>query len=324
MTGQKNALTGGFSLMCRNWRCLTWTYFFNLLFAAIAAVPLAGQASAMLNHSMAAQAIAGRLDVGMLGELSMHMGERPSGIFAVSFVLDMLFVLMLFLFTPAIISMYFGDELVSPGNMFRIGFRFFWRMVRIFLWFALIGGVSVGLLFALRGALLKRLDNIYVERQFFFWSVGTLMVVVLVTVFFRLWFDMAQVVLVERGTYRMGRVESRSAWRSLGAAWRLMRAGFWRLYFSWIVIRILCGVAFLLCLALWRAAPPHSTLLAFVLGQLALFSMLASRFWQRGLEVQWCENYGDAVTPRVAPLTPPNAYSPDPEAEPPADSAEPA
>ncbi len=298
-------LTGGFLLVCRNWRCLTWTYFFNLLLAAVATLPLLGQTSALLNHSLAARGIAGKLDLGTLGGAISLMNERPTGLINSTLALDVAFVALLFLFTPAVISIYLGDDLASLGNLFRVGLRYLWRMVRLGLVFLIVGGIPLGILAAIRGALLAKLDNVYVERDYFLWSLGTELVILFFAIIIRLWFDLSQVVMVERGTYRIGRVESRSAWRSIGPAWRLLWAGFGRLFFSFVLIDLLGVAALLLAVFVWHASSSRAVHLAFLLGQLGLFFLLAARFWQRGVEVQWFGIHGAAITPVVSPLVEP-------------------
>lgn len=315
---RRGTLSGGFGLMCRNWRCLTWAYFFNLLLAGIATLPLFGQTGPLMDHSLQARHISGLLDLGSLGGAVALMGERPSGMINGTLALDIVFVLVLFLFTPAVLSIYLGDELASLGNMFRVGLRYLWRMVRLGLVFLVIGGIPLGILSGIRAAMLTRLDARYVERDFFLWELATGLVVLFVAIIVRLWFDLAQVVLVERGTYRIGRVESRSAWRAIGPAWRLLRVSFWKLFLSFALIDVLGWGALLLALFAWHAAPPESTLAAFLLGQVGVFLLLTARFWQRGLEVDWFAANAALVVPPVTPLVAPeiHPYVADPVSEP--------
>jgi hypothetical protein len=316
---KRGVLSGGRGLVFRNWRCLTWTYLFNLVLASIAAIPLRAQTGALLDHSLAARNIAGKLDLAQMGAAISIINERPTGLVNSSLVLDLGFAAILFLFTPAILSIFLSDELASLGNLFRVGLRFFWRMVRLGLVFLIVGGIPLGILAAIRGALLNRLDNIYVEREFFLWSLAMGLIVLFVAILVRLWFDLAQLVIVDRGTYRIGRVESRSAWKALGPAWRLLRAGFWRLFFSFVLIDLLGLAALLLALFVWRAAPAGSVWLAFVIEQIGLFLLLAARFWQRGMEVAWFSSntavVAVPVTPLVEPVVPPFVDTP-PFAEP--------
>ena len=307
---QRNILASGFSLVCRHWRCLAWAYFFNLLFAALGTIPLMGQLSMLLNHSFYAQRIGGLLDLGAFAEAARFLGERSSGVVTAGLTSGLLFVFVFFLFTPAILSIYLGDELASAGNMFRTGFRFFWRMVRIAILFLLMGILVLGILFAARSALLAKLDATYVERDYFVWAALTLIVIGMIGFFIRLWFDLAQLVVVESGVYRIGRIEDRAVRHAFGPAWRLLRAGFWKLYLSCLLTVIAGRVALVLALLVWRASSPSATLLAFILGQVGAFLLLASRLWQRGVEVEWLGRHKALAVPPVTPLIAPDVRPP--------------
>jgi len=312
----RNILAGGFSLLCRHWRCLAWAYFFNLLLAVIGTIPMMGQLGVLFNHSFYSQRIGGLLDIGAFAEAGRLLGERSSGVVTAGLTSGLLFVFVFFLFTPAILSIYLGDELATAGNMFRTGFRFFWRMVRTAILFIIMGVVVLGILFAARTALLAKLDNTYVEREYFVWAACTFAVIGMVGFFIRLWFDLAQLVVVERGVYRIGRVEDRAVRHAFGPAWRLLRAGFWKVYLSCIVTAIAGRVALILALLIWHAAPPSATFFAFILGQIGAFLLLASRLWQRGIEVEWLGRHRalavPPVTPLVAPEVRPQAFEPAP------------
>ncbi len=58
-----NLLVQGFQLGLRNWPCVVWAYAVNLFFSLLAAVPFATGLSSYLDHSLAAQKIAGTLDL---------------------------------------------------------------------------------------------------------------------------------------------------------------------------------------------------------------------------------------------------------------------
>jgi hypothetical protein len=299
-------LVTGLRLVFSNWRCLTWTYALGLLLGLLATLPVFAQYSSLLDHSLEAARIAGKFDVADYQNAGSLLSERTNGAMTGSIALDVLFALVFFIFTPAILSIYLGDELASLGTMFRTGLRFFWRMVRLTLIFAILAGIIIGILSAVRGGLLSRLDaKGVIERPLFFWSLGTGLFIACVGFFFRLWLDVAQVVVVERGTYRIGRVENRSAWKALGPAWRLMLQGFYPLYFSFVLIGVLSWIGFLAPVALWHAGPSRATHWAFLCGQIALFLLLAGRFWQRGVVAAWFNKYAAAITPVVIPMKPP-------------------
>jgi hypothetical protein len=300
-----SVLISGLGRVCRNWRCLTWTYGLSLLLAWIGSLPLRVQYSSLMDHSLYSRSVSGRLDIAAVLEATRLLTERPTGARNIFLLIEIIFALVVFILTPGVLSIYLGDEIDSFGNMLRTGLRYFWRFVRLTLFLLLIGGLSVGILALLRALLLNKLDNIYVEREYFIWALITGLIVAAVAVFFRLWFDLAEIVTVDRGTYRLGRQEDRRVRYALGPAWKLLRAGFWRLYLSFIFVGFLGYAGLLFMLALWHMIPPGATFLAFLLAQAGVFLLMAARFWQRGIEVAWFDETGVLVTPIPIPITAP-------------------
>ncbi len=69
-----NLLVQGFQLVLRNWPCVVWAYAVNLVFGLLAGVPFATGLASYLDHSLAAQRIAGTIDI----SLSRRAGDAPS------------------------------------------------------------------------------------------------------------------------------------------------------------------------------------------------------------------------------------------------------
>jgi len=70
-----NLLAKGFQLVLRNWPCVLWVYAVNLFFALLAAVPFATGLGSYLDHSLAAQKIAGTIDIASISELALHIRD---------------------------------------------------------------------------------------------------------------------------------------------------------------------------------------------------------------------------------------------------------
>jgi hypothetical protein len=144
---------------------------------------------------------------------------------------------------------------------------------------ALVSAPTLGILFALRSILLKHADKIYVERSFFFISMGTFLVVVLVAVFLRLWFDIAEATVI-----RLGMEGDRRVRRSILPAFRLLRKRCCYNYASYFLVGALGWLGASFFLWLWTiAVPPRMVVLAWLVGQLGIVSLLKARIWQRGL-----------------------------------------
>jgi hypothetical protein len=95
----------------------------------------------------------------------------------------------------------------------------------------------------------------------------------------RLWWDLVEVYVVRNAMDGEHRVHL-----ALVPALRLLFRNFFRLFGSFLLAGIAGVAALALCLALWKALPAHQVWVAALLAQLGLFLLLASRFWQRGIE----------------------------------------
>ena len=120
----------------------------------------------------------------------------------------------------------------------------------------------------------------YFDRQLFVYAVASTALVLLAGLLLRLWWDLVEVYVVHNAMDGERRVR-----QALLPAYRLLSRYFFRAFGSFLLAGVagLSGLAF--CGFLWRAlVPAHQVWMAFLLGQLGLFLLLASRFWQRGIE----------------------------------------
>ena len=193
--------------------------------------------------------------------------------------LNLLQLLVLFVFFTGTIFVYVSAEPPRLSVLLRGGVAYFWRFVRAAIVAVCISVLVVGALLGVRAALLARAGNVYVEGRMFLFSAISLAVVLLVALLLRLWWDLVEVYIV-----RNAMDGERSVRRALLPALRLLRQYFFPTFGSFLVAG-LAGVSALgLCLALWKVLPAHQVWLAFLLAQVGLFLLLAGRFWQRGVE----------------------------------------
>ena len=276
-----NLLAQGFQLVLRNWPCVVWVYAVNVFFALLASVPFATGLSSYLDHSLAAQRIAGTIDC------RQHRGAGPPraghrllphghayrrvGWSAPAALLFFLFAGSIFVFVAA--------EPPQLSVLLRGGVAYFWRFVRA----ALLAGGSAAIilcvLLALRAALMARADAVYVERRMFLYAAISGAIVLLVALLLRLWWDLVEVYIVRNAMDGERRVHL-----ALVPAFRLLFRYFFRIFGSFLLTGIAGVTALALCLSLWKALPAHQVWMAALLAQIGLFLLLASRFWQRGLE----------------------------------------
>jgi hypothetical protein len=276
-----NLLAQGFQLVLRNWPCVVWVYAVNLFFALLAAVPFATGLGSYLDHSLAAQRIAGTIDIASINELALHLRDTsffPMVMHTAGWV-GLLQMLALFFLFAGSVFVFVAAEPPLLSVLLRGGVAYFWRFVRAAL---LAGGSSaiiVSVLLAIRAGLLSRADAVYVGRRMFVFASVSLFVVLLVALLLRLWWDLVEVYIVRNAMDGEGRVHL-----ALMPALRLLFRHFFRVFGSFLLTGLAGVTVLALCLALWKALPAHQVWMAALVTQLGLFLLLASRFWQRGLE----------------------------------------
>jgi hypothetical protein len=277
-----NLLVQGFRIAWLHWPFVIWAYALNLGFGLLAGIPVAEGLSPFLDHSLAAQKIAGTINLSQLAELGLHL--RATSLFEIatrtSAWLNLLQVLLLFVLFAGTVFAYVAAEPPQLSVLMRGGVAYFWRFVRAA---ALAGSASViilGILFAARSALLTRADAVYVERRMFVYSAVSGIVLLFVGLLLRLWWDLVEVYIV-----RNVMDGERHVRHALLPALKLLFQYFFRTFGSFLLAGLagLAGLA--LCLFVWKELiPAHQVWLAFLLAQVGLFLLLASRFWQRGIE----------------------------------------
>jgi len=270
-----NLLVQGFQIALRNWPCVIWAYAVNLIFGLLAGVPFAAGLASYLDHSLAAQRIAGTIDVTTLGELGIHL--RESGFFPIvvhtSGWLNLFQLLLLFILFGGSLFVFVSGEPPRIFVLLRGGVAYFFRFVRAAILAGCIGAAVLAILLGLRAALLPEAVSIY-------YGLFSGAVVLLAALLVRLWWDLVEIYIV-----RNAMDGQRSVRRALLPAFRVLYQNFIRTFGSFLLIGAAGVGALGLCLYLWnQLVPARQVWMAFLLAQAGLFLLLASRFWQRGLE----------------------------------------
>jgi hypothetical protein len=275
-------LARGFQLALRNWPFVLWVYAVNLGFGLLAGIPFATGLTSYLDHSLAAQRIAGTVDVTYLGELLIQL-QRTSFISTAVHTaawLNLLQLLVLFFLFAGAIFVYVSAEPARLSVLLRGGVAYFWRFLRAAILAGCVAAVILGILLVARVLVLDRLSAVYVERKMFLYSSISGAVVLLVALVVRLWWDLVEVYVVRNAMDGERRVR-----QALQPALRLLGKYFFRIVGSFFLSGLAGVGALALCLLLWKQfVPAHQVWLACLLAQLGLFLLLASRFWQRGIE----------------------------------------
>src|SRR5437868_2038375 len=127
------------------------------------------------------------------------------------------------------------------------------------------------------------------EKLGFCVAVAGGLVVLLLMMYARLWFDMAQVQAVATG--------KRGMFKGAGRAFKLTFGNFAGLF--WLYLRpslvAFVGMAAILCV--WvRAVPSSAVGISFLLLEFGIWLWLLTRLWQRAAETAWYQRHESAVS----------------------------
>jgi hypothetical protein len=270
---------GGLRLLLANKRTLLWSYLALLFVGLVGGASLHARISPFLDHSLAAQKLAAGIDIAYYAELFQHANEHDPGSGPVTAALTFLSILLSFFFAAGIIYVFLTGEKPRLATILRAGVEYFWRFFRLLIFAAIISGIILGLLGWLRSVYLKHADEKYVEASFDIRFILTLALLLLVALVLRLWFDLAEVYVIQ-----MGKNSDRRVRRSLGPALRLLRLHFGHLFLSYFAAGTLGVLGFAFFLWVWAIdQSSHLILPVFFWSQIGLLFLLASRIWQRGI-----------------------------------------
>jgi hypothetical protein len=269
----------GWKLWLANKRLLLWVYLTNLAVGLYVGLPFHGRIGAILDHSLAADRIAGRFDVSAFGMLMMNLGRHGTSLHMQVFYAILVYGLIANVLAAGIYYVFIAGELPRLSIVVRYGIEYFWRFFRLMIFTIVICGAILAALEAIRGAILHAADNVYVGRTYFVISLITAIIWILIALFLRLWFDIAEASVIQIGQTGVRRVR-----RTIGPAWRLLWRRFAAAYFGYVLVAICGAVGMAFFVWLWIAlVPPRGVFVAWVIGQLGVACLLASRIWQRGL-----------------------------------------
>jgi hypothetical protein len=285
MVENQGLLSGGWSMVAHNKRYIAWFYLLNLSLAEFGTAAFRNQAHTVLDHSLAADRLVHGFDLSVLS----NMLSRPEfGPMSASSMPAMYFAIIFFafsaLFLPGVLQGYASTYRLPREDFFRACGRNLWRFIRLMIVAAVVMGIATGILFGIRGALVKAADQSTNELLPFYLSMSGLAVIFLVMSVLRIWFDLAEVDVVLS--------DQRAVRRSIGVAFRNTFRHLGALLGSYVVSTLVAVVILLAGLWVWmKLVPPASLFGAFVVSQLTLLLLLLPRFWQRGIVVAYYKKY---------------------------------
>ena len=284
---QRGVVAAGFRLLWRRQGVLWWVFVVNLVCGGLGAVPAMVALSRALGHSLAGEKLTKGFDLGMLDELTrlpnvnLMRNTVPVYIMAFLFLLFMLFV------SGGILETYREDRRLTAGEFFAASGAFFWRFVRLAL-LSIIPFVIVSMIYQ---GLSKAADHIgdraIADQVGIFLSLAAFVIFLLLALWIRLWFDIAQVraiVMNERGMWR-------NTWRSWRITWRSLR----HLYRIYVCISLVAWVTLIIGAVIWAHLPPTTTGLTFLILELIVFAQLMTRLWQLSSAMTWYQRHPEPV-----------------------------
>ncbi len=294
---QKGLVAAGAALVKRHPRVLWWVFAVNFILGGLGSAGAAGALHDALHHSLAGQPLIDRFDLGMFLELvnrpevNLMQYAGSSYLFAGLFFLFMLFI------SGGIVEVYWRDRKLTTGEFFAASGAFFWRFVRLLL-LSLIPIVILGVVHGAIHHMSDYIDDRVTAAQvsFFIFLIGSV-ILLLLALCVRLWFDIAQVRTVaqnERGMWR-------NTWKAFGITWRnlgtLFRAYFCIAFFAWATLAI--------GLWIWVYLPATTLPVTFILLELIMLAQIVARLWQRATAVTWYQRHAVLVPADVVDYTTP-------------------
>jgi hypothetical protein len=138
--------------------------------------------------------------------------------------------------------------------------------------------------------------SVSAQTGFYLFLAGALVITVLL-LFVRLWFDVAQVRAVVQDEHVM--------WRNLWKALGISRHHVVTLFRVYLCIPGVAWVSLALGLYLWAKLPPTTTPLTFLLLEFIVLMQLLTRLWQRASAVTWYKRHAPMFPADAADHTTP-------------------
>lgn len=282
-------------LVWHHQRIVWWVFIVNLVLAGLASLPARITLSSVLDHSLHSARFVTGFDVPaffvMLSRPDVVPGSIASSAVAAMFV----FFLYLLFVDGGIFGVYLDDRKLSRAEFFENSGLFFWRMLRLAMYslipFAIPAAISGGI----ANWAGKLSDDAPQDTLGFFVNLGGKLIFVLLFLFVRLWFDLAQARVVKDNERKL----LRTVWRSLKLAFH---SG--KLYVIYLGIALFSVVVFGAGTSVWFYLPHRATGASFLLMELLTVVMIATRLWMKAASARWIALLPANVLVAV-PLAPP-------------------
>jgi hypothetical protein len=324
----KGLVAAGASLVWHRQSLLWWVFAVNLILSALGTAPTYHQLKDVLGHSLAGQPLTKGFDFGMFLELVRVPESNLFASHGASLHAGVLFFLFMLFITGGILILYREDRKLKTGEFFGASGAFFWRFVRLALFSLIPFGILTSAFWGMNKLSGYIGDRTVSAKTGFYIFVAGAILVTLLALLVRLWFDIAQVRAVVQDEHKMWP----NLWKALGISWRNLTTLF-RVY---LCISGVAWVTLAVGLFIWAKLPPTATPVTFLLLEFIILMQLLTRLWQRASSVTWYQRHAamfptdavDYTTPAPVELIEPlpdlagQAPSPEPESAPPSSEPE--
>ena len=292
----------GASLVWGRQRVLWLIYVVNFALAYFATRGTNERIAAILDHSLAAGQLVNGFNVGALGSLAANPESPFGGSISASLSGAILFTIFTIFATGGILATYYSGQRLHAGAFFEACGHHFWRFVRLTI-YLLIALIPVSILAEITHRVYDRIDKQSPSpmRAVHFLEVAVV-VILLLLICIRLWFDMAQVIAVAEDERRIRKALRRSA--------TLMRHNFLSLYWLYLRVSLVSWIVFAIGLHIWMThLRPESIFAPFLLSQFLIISWQGCRLWQRASECIWYREHQRAEAVATPAYEPPPVSS---------------
>jgi hypothetical protein len=284
---RKGLLSAGASLLWRRQEILWWVFAVNVVLGALGTVGAARTLNAALGYRLAGDQLVKGFDLGMFYELLRLPGANFLHSGSAAFACAFLFAVFVLFVSGGILEAFRQDRRLNTGDFFAASGAFFWRFVRLML-FSLVPFVFLSSLYPLVNRFAEYVDDRAAADQvgFCIQFAGTILLALL-ALLVRLWFDLAKVRAVAQDQWSMWR----NLWEPCALTWRNVGTLFW----MYLRISLVAAIALLIGFLIWAKLPPTAIPATFILLEFILLAQLAVRLWQLASATAWYKQYAVAV-----------------------------
>ncbi len=285
-------------LVWRHQRMLWWIFVMNLVIAWLSSLPARATLSAVLDHSLESTKLVTGFDVGTLALMLERPDVSTRALAPGAISAALIFVVYLLFIDGGVLRVFLEDRELSRAEFFENAGLFFWRMLRL----GLYSVVPFGLLMAAGGGLSGYAETLSrdapQERLGFFVNVAGQLVIIVVALWVRMWFDLTQAWMVSGVIGDDEHKILRGLARSLRLA---LRSG--KLFAGYIGIGWFAVVTLGAGVGVWIYLPHAAMGRSFLVLELVTITQIASRLWMKAASARWI-----ALLP-VEAVPPPSAVN---------------